>query len=118
MVEYDPSNRNYISYEVELAEGIMKIYSGNSYSLLLDDDGKVFMGTWGGGLFKFDPKSKNFQPISIKPNHLGELNTDFDIILKLFKAPSGDVWVGTDGGGICRISDRPAFQGISLKQQY
>lgn len=114
LVEYDPSQRNYISYEVESIENIKKGYSRNSYSILLDDDGKVFMGTWGGGLFKFDPKSKKFQTISIKPNHLGELNTDFDIILKLFKAPSGDIWVGTDGGGICRISNRPAFQGISL----
>ncbi|MCD6596407.1 MAG: response regulator [Bacteroidales bacterium] len=114
LVEYDPSNRSYISYKVEREESIMEIYSENSYSLLLDDYGKVFMGTWGGGLFKFDPKSKKFQSISIKPNQIGELNTDFDIILKLFKAPSGDVWVGTDGGGICRISNRPAFQGISL----
>jgi len=93
---------------------LKKRFNRNSYSILLDSKGMVHMGTWGGGLFRFDPDSEQFSKQVLKPQMLGELNTDYDIVLKIIEDKTGTIWVGTDGGGVCRLSEQPPFQGISV----
>jgi len=103
------------SYLPKSSSELLSKFISNSYSILLDSKGMVYMGTWGGGLYRFDPENIHFSKVGIKPGNLGELNTDYDIILKIIEDKSGTIWIGTDGGGVCRVGKQLPFQSISLE---
>ncbi|MDX1582385.1 MAG: ATP-binding protein, partial [Thermoanaerobaculia bacterium] len=66
-------------------------------ALLTDDDGKIWVGSYGGGLVSFDP-----------PPSLAETNPSFEVfgpdrgvpesVAALEMAPDGEIWVGTNDG--------------------
>jgi len=59
-------------------------------SLQVDSDGKVWAGTWGGGLAHFDGKSwRNYTMADGLPGNL---------IFMLHREPSGKLWIGTNNG--------------------
>jgi len=74
-------------------------------------DGSILAGTWGGGLFEYDTASGKIihnastgAPGSISHN----------VIYSIMKDRSGDVWIGTNGGGVCRLaSSRESFGAIT-----
>lgn len=59
-------------------------------SLILDKQGKVWIGTWGGGLSRFD--GEKFTNFSVKDGLLS------NYVLVLVEGPNGDIWAGTDMG--------------------
>jgi len=81
----------------------------NTYSVIQDKNGKLWVGTWGNGLYLFDPKTEHFEKIQIDQ---GNKVVDYDIILDVFEDSRGIIWVGTDGGGIVRISPYMDFSVI------
>ncbi len=76
--------------------GLEGVSGGGAYnpnyivSLLVDSNGIVWCGTWGGGLARFDgSKWKNYSMADGLPgNHVFMLNQD----------PAGKMWVGTNNG--------------------
>ena len=59
-------------------------------SLLVDRDGTVWCGTWGGGLARFDGKEwSNYTMSDGLPGNL---------IFMLHRDPSGQLWIGTNNG--------------------
>ncbi len=76
--------------------GLEGVSGGGAYnpnyivSLLVDKNGIVWCGTWGGGLARFDgSKWKNYSMADGLPgNHVFMLNQD----------PAGKMWVGTNNG--------------------
>lgn len=114
LVEIDLKTGKFTSYLPKSSSELHRKFNSNSYSILLDSKGNVYMGTWGGGLYRFNPENKHFSKVRIKPRNIGELNTDYDIILKIIEDKSGTIWIGTDGGGVCRIENQLPFQGVSV----
>ncbi|BAX82395.1 hybrid sensor histidine kinase/response regulator transcription factor [Labilibaculum antarcticum] len=114
LIGFDLETGESVSYMPKCSSEPNKVYNSNSYSLLLDSKGEIYMGTWGGGLYRFNLESKHFSKVNIKPGNLGELNTDYDIILKIIEDKSGAIWIGTDGGGVCRIGNQLPFQGVAV----
>lgn len=73
--------------------------------IVVDRDGAIWIGTWGGGLDRFDPSSETFQHFRRKtgdPRSLGD-----DRVQTLLLDRSGTLWVGTFSGGLSRF-DRPS----------
>jgi ligand-binding sensor domain-containing protein len=59
-------------------------------SMVIDRDGVVWCGTWGGGLSRFDGKSwRNYTMADGLPGNL---------IFMLNRDPSGKLWIGTNNG--------------------
>ncbi|MCG8579681.1 MAG: hypothetical protein MI866_07185, partial [Bacteroidales bacterium] len=83
--------------------------SPKSYSLMQDKNGNLWLGTWGDGIYKFDPKQEEFEQIDIKPGGNEGASTDYDVILDMYEDKEGDIWIGTDGGGVIRLSDKSQF---------
>lgn len=75
------------------------------YSVLLDNKKNIWMGSWGKGLKVYDAQG-NISGIHIAPQIQNKYNTDFDIILTLFQDRSDNIWIGTDGGGVCKLRKR------------
>ena len=66
-------------------------------ALLVDENGTVWAGTWGGGLASFDGKSwKNYTVDDGLPaNH----------VFSLYQDPAGRIWVGTSNGMALKQKD-------------
>jgi ligand-binding sensor domain-containing protein len=80
-------------------QGISVAYNPNYIiSLVVDRDGVVWCGTWGGGLARFDGKTwRNYTVADGLPgNHVFMLNID----------PKGQLWIGTNNGLARRDGDK------------
>lgn len=70
------------------------------------DQGLLWIGTWGGGLNRFDPVTEQFTRYRHDPDNPGSLrhNTVFSIYED--SRSSGTLWIGTIGGGLNRFDSR------------
>jgi signal transduction histidine kinase/ligand-binding sensor domain-containing protein len=73
-----------------------------------DADGNLVVGTGGKGLFWFDSQGRATQ-LSHENSGLS-----YDTVLSLCLDREGDLWVGTDSGGLDRVK-RPVFKVVELQ---
>lgn len=67
-------------------------------SIVQDNNGIFWIGTFGNGLFQYDPSSKK---ISNYTNDIVEANSlSHNTILSVFKDNTGALWIGTIAGGV------------------
>ena len=82
--------------------------SVNTYSLIMDRQGYLWVGTWGEGLYRFNPATGEFSQVNLNLDAEYSNVSDFNIVLDIYEDKQGIIWVGTDGGGIVKFS--PALQ--------
>ena len=69
---------------------------------------EVLIGPLGDGLFRYDPNG-NITHLTVKDG----LPTDF--VRCVMEDREGNIWVGTEGGGLCRL--KPAiFQTVGMRE--
>jgi signal transduction histidine kinase/DNA-binding response OmpR family regulator/streptogramin lyase len=91
---FDPNNDTFVNYQHD--ENDPNSLSENDiYSLYQDDNGILWIGTYGGGLNKFDPKTETFIHYQHDENNLNSLANDS--IWKVYGDNEG-IWVATEGG--------------------
>ena len=73
-----------------------KLNDNKVYSICSDAQGKVLVGTLGGGVNVFDPSTQTFKAIMQSGSFIE--NQVFDLCLD----KDNNIWIGTDGGGIIR----------------
>lgn len=71
------------------------------WSLLVDRDGVLWVGTDAGGLNRFDPARKMFSHFQHKPGDVDSLS--HDRVRVIYQDREGAYWIGTDGGGLNRF---------------
>ncbi|MBN1950076.1 MAG: hypothetical protein JW801_02680, partial [Bacteroidales bacterium] len=67
-----------------------------------DNQGNIWIGTWGEGLSVFHPGTGKFLHFRHNPRDARSLGND--IIMSLFCDKKGTIWVGTWGGGLSRLN--------------
>jgi len=87
---------------VALSDGETKLL--DTYSLLADQSGNLWVGTWGNGLHRFNIRKETTKRVTLVPPFYNNPTMDLDIVLDIFQDRAGDLWVGTDGGGVVRLS--------------
>ncbi|MBN1117542.1 MAG: response regulator [Bacteroidales bacterium] len=95
---HDPNNPNTIS-------------SNNVSALCFDNYGKLWVGTWEGGLNYFDIETE--ENIRYKYEANNKFSLSHNIIMNLFCDSRGTVWVGTFGGGLNKVIRNPDFESVS-----
>ena len=60
-----------------------------------DENGYLWLGTWGGGLHRFDPNKEDFVRFRFKP---GAGGISSDTVWSLSDDGSGKIWIGTNNG--------------------
>lgn len=114
LLAYNYKTKSIKQYLTKGKNAIDGLSSKNTYRVFLDSNYQLWVGTWGGGLNKFNPITGEFTQINIKPIDVD--NSDYHIILSIEEDASGIIWVGTDGGGICKIdAKKNNFKGTALK---
>ncbi len=74
------------------------------YSLVCAENGLVYAGTWGGGLFVLDPKNGDYRHLSRKEQTKSGLKND--TVYSLFFDRAQNLWLGTNGSGLHRFDPR------------
>ncbi|WP_207422995.1 hybrid sensor histidine kinase/response regulator transcription factor [Desertivirga brevis] len=64
-----------------------------------DDEGHMWIGTYGGGISVFNPKTKKFR---FYTNTQGGITSN--VVLSLLNDHKGNMWIGTLGGGLCALN--------------
>lgn len=104
------------NYEkLSLKQYPIKKENTNTYTLLFDKDSLLWIGCWGNGLLQFDTKSEQFKSFEIKNNSTQENNIYPSIILDIFQDFTGELWIGTDGAGIVKLSKMSGFHNLNSK---
>jgi signal transduction histidine kinase/ligand-binding sensor domain-containing protein/DNA-binding response OmpR family regulator len=75
--------------------------SNNVISIIQDKSGIIWIGTFGGGVNKYDPALKKFEVFKYKRKDLKSLGNDF--IHTIYEDSEGTIWVGTGLGGLNRF---------------
>ncbi|MEN8117710.1 MAG: two-component regulator propeller domain-containing protein [Bacteroidota bacterium] len=90
----------------------------STHSILIDNKNKIWIGTWGAGVFSFDREKQTFEKIEIRPRFKRDFNTGYDIILDIFEDKDKNIWIGVDGGGLVLLGAKKSFQGISFPNDH
>jgi methyl-accepting chemotaxis protein/ligand-binding sensor domain-containing protein len=96
----DLKTRRFEKYLPDLADPA-GINSNSVWSLHLDIQGTLWIGTFNGGVNYASPYLQRF---NVRTPRLGGLNNPF--ILSILEDRLGDLWIGTDGGGLNRLDGR------------
>ena len=76
----------------------------NNYTQTIheDNNGNLWIGTFGGGLNKFEKKTERFTHYRHDPEDSNSISSDF--ILSIYEDKSGFLWIGTNGSGINKFN--------------
>jgi len=97
---FKSSNENTLSLSDNVSDNdIRAIYE--------DRDNVVWIGTEGGGLNKFDRKTRKFTPYQHNPNKSNTLSNND--ITSICEDKYGTLWVGTNGGGLNKFDKNAEF---------
>lgn len=69
--------------------------------LLRDREGKIWIGTHGGGLNILDPVTEKIQSYRHVPGNSSSLSSD--VVLEIYEDRDGIIWIATYGGGLNRF---------------
>jgi signal transduction histidine kinase/ligand-binding sensor domain-containing protein/CheY-like chemotaxis protein len=86
--------------------------NNNIFSMAYSKDGKILIGTNGGGLNVFDPSTKKFYLYTASESDPSLLSND---IRRLYISRDGIVWIGCWGGGVSIYDKR--FDRFTLYRQ-
>jgi len=79
--------------------------SNNSIRTIIEDrSGFLWIGTFGGGVNRFDREAETFTHYKSDPGNPNSLNNNY--ILSLVEDRSGLLWIGTVGGGLNRFNSQ------------
>jgi signal transduction histidine kinase/ligand-binding sensor domain-containing protein len=97
LYRYMPEVDTFFSYQ-HIKENPNSISNDNVRSIVRDNDGDFWVGTYGGGLNRFVPDSNKFYHFVHDSTNPYSLSCD--LINTLFVDSKGQLWIGTDGGGL------------------
>ncbi|MEO1011850.1 MAG: two-component regulator propeller domain-containing protein, partial [Bacteroidota bacterium] len=92
----------YMQKETHDLAKVQKISDGNFNTLLLDNQGNIWGGTYDGLLYYENPTNTGLPELTDRfvYNPLDQNSISKNIIKSLFLDQSGIIWVGTNGGGV------------------
>lgn len=83
----------------------------------LDKLGRIWMGSWGDGLFISDENLQNFRKVNTNPQGVTEENINYSIILSIDFDENGIAWLGTAHGGVLILYPNKGFSFTSIQDQ-
>ena len=76
---------------------------GRTYTLNVQDERVVRIGSWGGGLIVLDPVTGEISQYTSSSNDRHSLSNN--IVYSIHEDRSGILWIGTNGGGVDKLQE-------------
>lgn len=86
-------------------------------SILIDKSDRIWVGTWGTGFYQFDQDNEKFVRHTVHPENVATLNKDYDAVLDIFQDKTGNIWLGTNGGGVVVLTEKLGFKSVGYHSQ-
>ncbi len=83
-------------------------------SIGLDKLGRLWIGSWGDGLFISDENLGKFRKVNTNPQGVSEENINYSIILSIDFDQNGIAWLGTSHGGVLILYPNKGFSFSSI----
>ncbi len=107
LIRFDTTTGRFIRYDRERLRGEGRA-GGSVVSILEDRRGEIWFGTFGKGLFRFDPRTGLYTQYTSAEGAKGTLKTS--IVRALLLDSAGVIWVGTDSGLHRYIPETDCFE--------
>ncbi len=86
-------------------------------SLALDARGRLWIGSWGDGLFISDQNVENFKKVNTNPHSSTVENINYSMILSIDIDENGIAWLGTSHGGALILYPNKGFDFSTITTQ-
>lgn len=116
LVKFDLKNRSSQTFRLNPREEKEFGQFNGTTKIMQDNNGLLWIGTWGNGLFQFNPEISTFSKIPLYPNPLFKNNNEFDTILDIFQDRNNNVWIGSNGVGVCLLTEKMKFNTLGLSK--
>jgi signal transduction histidine kinase/ligand-binding sensor domain-containing protein len=108
----DGQSARFVHYQNDLSDP-HSLSNDQVYSIYQDQGGVLWVGTFGGGLSRYDPVGEKFAHYQNDPEDPNSLSSN--LVWSLLEDPTGELWIGTLGGGLNRL-DRESVSGTGAPQ--
>lgn len=99
------------------AEGIKNITTGvgSNFSkrLLLDHQNRIWIGTWGKGVYRSNQDLSSFQKINLLEGSNNKISENYSTILSIHQDKTKMIWISTASGGVLKLLETTGFYNIS-----
>ena len=82
-------------------------------TLSLDAKNRLWIGTWGYGLYRSNNDLTKFTKIELVLPNSGKLNSNYKTILKIHHDKNNQTWVATSNGGVVKLIEGKDFKNAS-----
>ncbi len=89
------------------------VTSNFSKKLLLDHKNRIWIGTWGKGVYRSDAELKTFKKIKIVSEDSEKIVGNYRTILDIHEDNNNIIWLTTASGGLVKLIESTAFKNIA-----
>jgi len=82
-------------------------------TLSLDSQNRLWIGTWGKGLYRSNTDLTKFSRIELVVPNSGKIYTNYKTILKVHHDKNNQIWVATANGGVVKLIEGKEFKNAS-----
>lgn len=108
LFKYNPESK--VSTKIKLFDdNNSKLNSNSVHYLKIDSNRNIWVGSWGTGLYQYNINSGDYNHYSLFSNNIKGSQELYNDVLTIFEDSSGNLWFGTNGGGICKVSNKEQF---------
>ena len=84
-----------------------------SKTFLLDSKNRLWIGTWGKGLYRSNNDLTKFSKIELASPNSGKISTNYNTILNIHNDKNNQIWVATANGGVVKLIEGKGFKNAS-----
>ena len=89
------------------------VLSDFSKKIVLDRKNRLWIGTWGHGLYRSNTDLTEFSKIDLVLNHSDKMEVNYQTILNIHEDENHLIWVTTAHGGILKLTEGNGFNNAS-----
>jgi signal transduction histidine kinase/DNA-binding response OmpR family regulator/ligand-binding sensor domain-containing protein len=99
------------NYETKTIEGLeSKVPSNFSRKLSLDHNNRLWVGTWGKGVYRSNADLSRFDKIELSAGASKRISGNYDVILDVHQDKNNVTWLATANGGLIKLLEGNGFQ--------
>ena len=101
-------------FKTQKIDSIETGVSSNFYKTLsLDAKNRLWIGTWGKGLYRSNTDLTKFSKIELVSPNSGKININYSTILNIHNDKNNQIWVATANGGVVKLIEGKGFKNAS-----
>lgn len=89
------------------------VRSNFSKRLLLDNKNRIWIGTWGRGVYRSNADLSSFDKINLVDNSKDKISGNYNTILSIHQDKNNIIWLSTASGGIVKLFEGNGFKNLS-----